>query len=140
MIRALLVAVLLAGCASAHPLRLVPHDGGATGTGTVPRTLVSYNGDLSINLEGETYSGRWTYVPEGGSLTMLTGFGVSGGSVASGVATGASVPMSGGGLANLTAPSGASLRCEFRYSDVSSSGLGLCKRSTDGKMYDLHIG
>jgi hypothetical protein len=94
--------------------------------------------DLSVHLGGQIYTGKWTYVPQGGSMMLMSGIASGGGGSAFGTGTGMMLPAGGGGLATLTGTDGSSPSCQFQYSEWSRTGIGVCQQS-DGKVYDLHI-
>jgi hypothetical protein len=127
----------MAGCASEHALTLVPRDGGPIGQGALPPAIWN-SGDLSVRLDDQTYTGQWTYVPQGGGLMLMSGIAAGGGATAVGTGTGMMMPSGGNGLATLNGANGASLSCQFQYSDWSRTGVGLCQRDNGG-IYDLHI-
>lgn len=132
---ALAAMALLSGCA--HAIVLSPRGGGAAGHGSAPMALGN-SGRISVALNSQTYSGLWTYVPDGGSLTLLNGVATSQNGLVSVHGAAASTSTRGAGLANLSAADGSSMRCEFTYSEWSGTGVGVCQRN-DGALYDIHI-
>ena len=125
----LLLALALAGCS--YNLILMNRDTGAMGTGQAREAGINA-GDLSIVINGKTYTGRWVAAEEGeqtfiGGRAGNTPFHVtsatSGGSV---------------GTALLRAPDGDTLRCKFRYSGMSGTGIGECQDRA-GTLYDMQI-
>jgi hypothetical protein len=133
----LLLVALTVGLASCqamppHQIKLASRDGGSTGNGTAQRSMTS-SGSMTINLKGKTYKGDWTYV-SGGSTSFIQSWG--GNSTAYGV--GFSQSGSGVGNALLTSKDGSSLRCQFRYSTWTGTGIGVCKGSGD-TVYDMQI-
>lgn len=130
---ALGAAALLAGCA--HQVALTPADGvGPIGRGQAPWKLNGNSGALTITLGGTVYSGEYVLQNSGGFVGIGSAF--SGSAVASGAVYGAST--NGNGKAYLTAPDGRSLSCDFSYSSMSASGIGVC-RASDGKTYNMMI-
>lgn len=120
---------LLSGCA--HNLTLVGREGGLRGTGTAPASWGN-SGRLSIDLADKTYSGKWV-LASGSTGGLLTTYGAAGVSTGTVVAAGTGV-----GNALLSAEDGSTLRCEFTYSEWSSTGIGICQDGA-GKIYDLQI-
>ncbi|WP_296596454.1 hypothetical protein [Phenylobacterium sp.] len=128
-----LVGLLVAGCS--HGLLLTPQDGvGPVGRGSAP-TSMGYSGKMTVDLAGKHYVGDWTLQSTGGGVGIGTAF--SGGTVASGSFVGLSA--NGNGRAYLTEAGGASLACQFTYNEMSATGIGVCRSSVDGKLYDLAI-
>lgn len=129
-----LVGLALTGCT--HLVTLTPQDGiGPVGRGEAPAPLVSYSGTMRIDLAGTIYNGEWSLQKDAGFVGSSFMGGTNG--FASGMIAGAST--NGNGRAYLTEPGGASLRCQFTYSESSGTGLGVCQLSGDGKLYDLMI-
>lgn len=128
---ALCAALLLGGCA--HAVQLTPRDGGPIGYGSAPGGIGD-KGQLTVNLNGKTYTGRWVLV-RGGSM----GFGsaLAGSTLVTANMYGAAAEANGQAL--LSAPDGSRIRCQFTYSSMSSAGMGVCQDDA-GKTYDMTIG
>ena len=80
------------------------------------------------------YSGTWVYA-SGGSYGLLTT------TSATGTATGTVLGVSAEGVGNalLSADSGSgSLRCEFRYSEWTATGIGVCQDDA-GRLFAMQI-
>jgi len=120
---------LLSGCG--HNITLMARDSGEIGTGRAPFAWGN-SGELTIELKGDTYKGRWVYAA-GGSFGLLNTYGTN-------PTTGTVIGVSGSGIGNalLRSVSGKSLRCEFKYSEWTATGLGVCQNG-DGKLYDMQI-
>lgn len=136
--------ILLAGCAS--KITLVPQDGlGPIGRGEAPMSIGN-SGRLTIDLDGKTYEGEWTFMSGGGFIGSSFGTGTAnaygGGSYASSNMSTQSTSVlqstSGSGQAWAQTPDGEILRCRFDYNTFSSTGLGVCVDETD-RVYDLTI-
>lgn len=130
----LLAAALLGGCA--HQLDLISRDNSGNGTGTAQEV----GKQITINLNGKTYSG--TYIYDGGKVintsSSATATAYSGSNTARAYGTGYSstyVPGSGNGRVLATSGND-SLRCDFSYQ--GGTGIGYC-RDNYGKEYDLLI-
>lgn len=124
-------ALLLSGCA--HAVQLTPRDGGPIGYGSAPAS-VGDKGQLTVNLNGKTYTGRWVLV-RGGSMGFGTAY--SGASIATASMYGMAADANGQAI--LSSPDGAHLRCQFSYSSWSDAGMGVCQDDA-GKTYDMTIG
>jgi hypothetical protein len=101
------------------------------GTGHAPSVLGN-SGELTIVLKEDTYKGKWVYAA-GGSFGLLNTYGTN-------PKTGTVIGVSGSGIGNalLRCNSGMNLRCEFKYSEWTGTGLGVCQDG-DGKLYDMQI-
>jgi len=133
-----LLFALLALNACGHNLYLVGRTSGATGSARIVTTPGHPGGDVTILLAGKTYTGRWVYMSNGGSVSLDTATVTSSGQTATATGAGVSAPMQGNGSIIASAPDGSSLRCVFNYSEWNSSGLGVC-RDSKGEIYDLQI-
>jgi len=111
---------------------------GITGTGDITGGRLRNSGDMTLELPGETFSGSWVAVREGAnqSLELLDSY-ISG-SVLRGAARLLSETEAGFGTAILTSDRGRSMRCEFRYSGMNITAIGVCQ-TTDGEVYDLQL-
>ncbi|MBB2928361.1 hypothetical protein [Paraburkholderia silvatlantica] len=125
---AALIFCLLAGCAT-YDLDLMPRGAGPMAHGTAKQ----FDKSVTINLEGETYTGRYAFV-QGGSFTFGNAF--AGGQTATGSAY--SVSASGNGNILAHAADGHNLRCIFTASGWTQSGTGICL-TDNNQQYDLQI-
>jgi hypothetical protein len=129
-------ALLLAACG---PDALVMSRAtGATGTGSISGGTLRNSGEMVLELPRETFTGRWVAVREGAnqSLELLSAYGR--GSILRGTASVLSETEAGFGTAILTSTKGRSMRCEFRYSGVNITAIGVCE-TTDGEIFDLQL-
>lgn len=78
-------------------------------------------------------------MPEGGGVSMMSGYATSGIHTASLMGTGLMMPTNGNGQASLTAADGSHIRCVFSYNEWYETGMGECQ-GNDGEMYDVQIG
>lgn len=102
-------------------------------------SIYATQGQLSAEIEGESYTGSWAYMSSGGSTTMGTGSVVSSsGEVAVGTLSGFAVSAAGRGVVNMKGDKGSLIRCVYDWNEWSSSGIGECERS-DGRKYDLRL-
>lgn len=115
-----------------------------TGRGSAPSgtTTISTSGtgsgDITIPLGAKVYSGRWVYVPQGGSVGFTTATAFSGGRSASGTGTTIIGPSGGGGTVIMSAEGAPAIRCAFSYSEWTRTGVGECQDDAGGS-YDLQI-
>jgi hypothetical protein len=125
----ILASLYLSGCA--HDITLMARDSGQMGAGSAGATMGN-SGKLSITIEDDTYEGKWVYT-SGGSVGLLSTYGANS-------TTGTAVGLSGSGVGNamLRSVDGKSMRCEFQYSEWTSTGIGVCLTG-DGKLYDMQI-
>jgi len=127
---------LMCGCV--HNVTLMERNNGAMWTGQVARALVSYSGDISINFKGEQFTGKWVFASNSTtSMGLLNTYGKAGG-VSSSIGTGLIVGGLGIGNAFLHSESNKTLRCEFQYSEMSDTGIGICQ-DNEGGIYDMQI-
>lgn len=134
-----LSAIILAisvsyGCS--HTVDITARTSGVSGSTKVPGG--SNSGLFSINLGQKTFTGRWVFASEGGGVTLSSGQAFSGAQTATFSGTGITLPGGGNGSVIASAPDGTGLRCQFNYSSMSETGLGICQDSL-GEMYDLQI-
>jgi hypothetical protein len=120
-------AAMLAACS--YDIMMINQKSGAIATGTA--ISEGGKGSITVDLNGTHYAGRWVFLRNGG-----TGFTNSFGATPAFSTVG--FTGGGNGRANLSAEGGKSLRCEFQYSDMSGSGLGVCQ-DHEGQLYDLQI-
>lgn len=112
---------------------------GQTGKGTIENVMFGNSGPMRVNFGGETYSGQWTAIRNPGSMSfgLLTAYGVGGAGF--GTTSGVSQSDSGYGTALLSSPTGDRMRCEYRYSLVTITALGICETG-GGEVLDLQVG
>lgn len=124
-----LVVGLFSGCA--HNITLMARESTEMGTGVAAATLGN-SGTLEIQIRDDLYKGKWVYA-SGGSIGLLNTYGAN-------PSTGTVVGVSGSGVGNalLRSESGKSLRCEFNYSEWTSTGTGICQDG-EGRLYDMQI-
>jgi hypothetical protein len=140
---ALLVA-LLAGCATAYDLTLMPRTSGKTYSGTAVERS-SGQADVTIQIEDKVYTGTWqTTAPTRTSGTVSFGIGIGSGRGGVGVGVGTApviVENPGGGEAKalLQAADGSGLRCDFRGFGGGNSGAGGTCMDDKGLVYDVQI-
>jgi hypothetical protein len=130
-----LAFALLAGCG--HTVDITSRSTGETGHTSVPPFV--HQGQLSIILNGKNYTGPWVYLPQGGGVSLTSGFVSSGFRTASLTSTGLILPSGGNGQVLLHATDGSRIRCLFTFSEWSSTGMGECE-DNNGEMYDVQIG
>lgn len=108
---------------------------GAMGTGVMENAALGNSGPMKFDFGGEKYNGKWIAVRDTGSTSfrLLTTYG--GGLMASNASSQAD---SGFGTALLSAESGKSMRCEFKYSLVTITAVGVCEKN-DGEIIDLQL-
>ena len=134
----LAAAITLSACAQTHTVYVTNRTTGAGGQTTVTSTPGHPSGEMSLQLNGKTYSGRWLYMAGGGSVALSTVTATSGAHVANATGTALAIPTQGNGTIILSAPDGDSLRCVFDYSQWSKSGVGVCQDKAGG-LYDVQI-
>ena len=98
---------LLSGCG--HNITLMARDSGEIGSGSAPSAWGN-SGELTIELKGDTYKGKWVYAT-GGSFGLLNTYGAN-------PTTGTVIGVSGSGIGNalLRSASGKSLLSSDNYS------------------------
>ncbi|NKX46228.1 hypothetical protein [Roseicyclus persicicus] len=111
---------------------------GVTGTGGFSGATLRNSGEMVLELPQETFTGRWVAVREGAnqSLELLSAYGS--GSILRSTANLLSETEAGFGTAILTSDKGRSMRCEFRYSGVNITAIGVCQ-TTNGEIFDLQV-
>lgn len=109
---------------------------------TVNGGVVSNSGRLTMDVDGETFSGPWVYKSDGGfigssfgSASMSTSQGTA---LGTGSATSVLSSTQGNGIATLSGSNGGVMRCRFGYSSMSGTGIGKCVDDED-RVYDLLI-
>jgi hypothetical protein len=127
---AALAAACCVLCGCSYNLTLMARGSSEVGSGTATRP----GNDVTIEANGITYKGKFTYL-EGG----FVGFGSSFSGART--ATSTMVGSSGQGNGNIIARSadGKGMRCEFAFSGWSQSGMGVCEDDAH-TVYDLQIG
>ena len=132
---AILSAAALSACASAmdpHRITVLEREGSTSGQRTAPRQYGN-SGPMTIRMDGKVYQGDWTFV-RGGQAGLLSAWGTGG----SAFGVSSMQNTQGVGNALLTSANGGSLRCQFRYSTSTGTGIGACKDG-DGELYDMQI-
>lgn len=129
------LAVLLSACT--HNIYLVGRTNGVTGSAQVA-TFGNHSGNITINLGGKAYTGRWVYAPGGGAIGIGTSTAVGGGETATATNTFIGLPTGGPGTVLASAPDGSTLRCVFSFSEFGRTGIGTCEDNA-GQIYDLQI-
>ncbi|NNV46767.1 hypothetical protein GTF97_10645 [Roseobacter sp. HKCCD8767] len=111
---------------------------GETGVGQIEGATFGNSGRLTFQFADETYVGNWVTVRDPGAQ----GFGLFNASTSDGTLFGTSSIFaesdSGYGNAILRSDQGNSMRCEFRYSLVTITAIGVCQRN-DGEIFDLQV-
>ena len=129
-------AVLLAGCASAYHLTLMPRDSGRLYEG-VAEDSGGAEGTMSVTIEGRTYTGTWVEVtPERTTGYVSGGFGWRRFWGAGGLVS-MENPAGGEVKALLRSADGAGLRCDLRAGSGRAGG-GVC-HDDKGLAYDVQI-
>lgn len=118
----LCAVVVLSACAP--KIVLTDRETGEMGRGAASGATFGSGGEISVNIQGEQYTGSWVAMRDPGNAALT--FWSMG------------PKDSGVGIANLTSPSGKFLRCEFGYNMTSLSGIGLCKERR-GSTYDFML-
>ena len=113
----------LTGC-SVTPT-LVDRTTGQFYSGRTTGTAFSNSGEIETVIDGEKFSGEWTYMPGGTVGDRSTTLGGDG-----------RIWGSGRGLASMKGDRGSTMRCIFEYQSTSATGIGECTRS-DGRLFDL---
>jgi hypothetical protein len=134
----LVAALALAGCASTYDLTLMPRDSGKLYSG-VATDSGSGEGQISITIEGKTYTGTWVETQPSQSTAYVSGgWGWGGRRGFGGLGTFVTVDNPSGGAmkALLTAPDGSGLRCDFQSGQTR--GGGVC-RDDKGREYDVQV-
>ncbi len=132
-----LVATLTA-CASAPETLIMSRRTGLTGTGDITQTVLRNSGEMTIQTQYETFTGRWVAVREGANQGLELLQSAAGGSILRETASILADTEAGFGTAILTSDGGRSMRCEFRYTGVNITAIGVCE-TTDGEVFDLQV-
>jgi hypothetical protein len=130
---ALVSGVLLQGCTDPTAMA-VNRSNGEVGRGTIQNAYAGNSGPMTLAFANESYSGQWVAVRDSGtqSFGLLASYGGL---------TAASMSVqsdTGFGTALLASDRGNSLRCEYRYSLVTVTAIGVCQRQ-DGVILDLQV-
>jgi hypothetical protein len=133
-----LLALTLTACAAAPETLIMSRRTGMTGSGEITQGALRNSGTMAITTPYETFEGRWVAVREGANqgLELLQSY--AGGSILRGTAELLSETEAGFGTAILTSDGGRSMRCEFRYTGVQITAIGVCE-TTDGEVFDLQV-
>lgn len=135
-----ILGFVLGGCANS--ITLMDRTTGAIYQGEAPASL-TYNGDLTMTVEGEVFTGQWAVVQQGGGSFSSFGNAFGSGSAGMVSATASSFGVvnsaQGNGQAFMSGDRGGSMRCRFEWNTNSQSGQGLCERN-DGRLYDMIVG
>ena len=131
-------ALTLTACGTGPETLIMSRRTGLTGSGEITGGVLRNSGDMRIETEYETFSGRWVAVREGANqgLELLQSYGS--GSILRSTASILSETEAGFGTAILTSDGGRSMRCEFRYTGVQINAIGVCE-TTDGEIFDLQV-
>jgi hypothetical protein len=140
-------------------MTLIDRTNGQLFYGTTDGTTMGGNGNATLVIEGETYTGPWIYQPTGGtfgfsnfgSTTTATGNAaafsprggfatatMTGAATTTGGATAMSVSAVGNGMINVREPGGKFMRCVFTFNTLQNTGIGECLRN-DGRVFDLTL-
>jgi hypothetical protein len=132
---ALVAALLLSACTPT--VTMMGRTTGDVGQGSLKGAYFGTGGPIYVVLRNERYEGTWLTVRDPGAtgFSLLAAFGRNGGSE-QGAVFGVRHSDSGFGTAIMHAPSGATLRCEFRYSNVTGTAIGVCQHK-DGEIFDV---
>jgi hypothetical protein len=128
-------AVLLAGCASTYQLTLMPRTAGKLYHGEAVQR--GSQAEVSVTIEGKTYTGTWVEVTPERTTGYVSGFW---GWRHSAIGTTVTVDNPAGGEAKalLQAADGSGLRCDIRGAAYRRSGGGTCQ-DDKGLVYDVQI-
>ncbi|MEM9438442.1 MAG: hypothetical protein AAGA15_15535 [Pseudomonadota bacterium] len=127
---------LLAACEPT--ITLMDRRTGEIGTGTAQNATLGSTGAIQINFQNEQFSGTWTAVRDPGGFSLGTGTVFNGDESAFGTFSTSLTSDSGFGTALLRSTQGAAMRCEFRYSLSTYTGVGVCL-SNDGREFDMQL-
>jgi hypothetical protein len=120
---AVVVVVAISGCTITPTF--TERSTGQMYSGRTTGAMFNNDGRIEVNIDGENFSGNWTYMPGGtaGSSSSTLGGSKAGFG-------------SGKGLANLRGEKGSSLRCVFEFNSSSATGIGECMHG-DGRVFDV---
>jgi hypothetical protein len=131
-------ALLLSGCASTYDLTVMPRDSGKLYSGVAEDTGRG-EGNISITIEGKTYSGTWVETQPGTATAYVSGgigWGFRRGMGGLGTVVTMDNPQGSESKALLNAPDGSGLRCDFKSGQ--GRGGGVC-RDDKGREYDVQV-
>lgn len=128
------LALLLAGCSSTATLKLVAREGGEQAQGLL-KTTDGSTGQMTVYAGGKTYTGTWVGTRPHDTTSFSIGFGAGRWRAAGGGGTIVTHGPAGSGLALLSAPDGASMRCEVKGD--AGGGFGVCHAGD--RVYDMQI-
>jgi hypothetical protein len=134
---AVAAALALSACGSSDPL-VMSRTTGITGTGEITGSRLRNSGEMTIQLPWETFTGRWVAVREGADQSLELLESLASGSVLRRTARVLSETEAGFGTAILRSDRGRSMRCEFRYTGVNITAIGICQ-TRDGEVFDLQV-
>lgn len=134
----LIATFVLTACGTDPETLIMSRRTGLTGSGEIASTPLRNFGQMTIITPYETFSGRWVAVREGANqgLELLQAYGD--GSILRSTASVLADTEAGFGTAILTSDGGRSMRCEFRYTGVQITAIGVCE-TTDGEIFDLQV-
>lgn len=128
-------AVAAAGCASTYELTLMPRTAGKLYYGEAVQR--GSQADVSITIEGKTYTGTWVEVTPDRTTGYVSGWWGWRRSVIGTTVT-VDNPAGGEAKALLQAADGSGLRCDIRGTAYGRSGGGTCQ-DDQGLVYDVQI-
>ena len=152
-----LVAATVVGCAG--KFTLIDRSDGQIYAGATDGSTISASGTVTLQIEGERYTGPWIYQPSGGSFSFSNFAGVStatgignlqtpsgrvyssnltGTATSTGTSTTYGVSAVGNGMLNARSGSGKFIRCVFTFNTMQNTGIGECLRN-DARSYDLFV-
>lgn len=134
--RWLSILLLLALTSCAHNVYLQGRATGATGYARVVGP--GSGGEITIDLGGTPYKGRWVYMANGGGVGIGTAAAFSGGRSATAIGTFSALPAQGNVSIFAHSAGGAQLHCVADWNSMSGTGIGVCQDSK-GEVYDLQI-
>jgi hypothetical protein len=121
--RRYLCLVLAVLASYSRELYLVGRTTGTSGHGALAAAGIAQNTEnLTIELAGRNYTGRWLYSANGGAV----------------IGSDVVKPTSGEGSILASVSDGSRLRCNCTYSLETSTGIGACQDNR-GEIYDLQI-
>jgi len=135
---AIIIATVSFTAACTPSATVMSRDSGKTGYGDIENATFGSSGEMSLQFPDETFRGKWVAVRNPGtqSFGLLTTY--SSGPTATGNFAGFSQSDSGFGSAILNSDKGNSMRCEFRYSLITITAIGVCRKQ-DGEIFDLQV-
>ncbi|MEX3015591.1 hypothetical protein [Gymnodinialimonas hymeniacidonis] len=128
----------LTACGTAPETLIMSRRTGLTGSGEITQGVLRNSGEMRIETQYETFTGRWVAVREGANQGLELLQSAAGGSILRETASILADTEAGFGTAILTSDGGRSMRCEFRYTGVQITAIGVCE-TTDGEVFDLQV-